>query len=170
MEINNKILQIIKEENIPEEGILYLMSVYFNLTETTFDDVTTNKVNNLKFFDRDLVKDKINWNVPLFGDSTTKDFIETYRDLFYNVDKTSAGDRPTVIKKFKKFYTEYPQYSHKQILKATELYLDYCVEKGEYIQKAHYFIKKERNPEGSKLLSWLEILDKETKTRKLYGK
>jgi len=171
MTINNSIISIFNNENIDDDGILYLLSVYFGL-DFKFNNLLMTKINNLKIFERDYTTDNIIWNISLFGETITNDFVETFRKLFRNVDKTKAGDRQTVINKFKKFRANYPEYTDEDILEATKLYIDDYVSNNEttyYLQKAQYFIKKEKNPAGSRLLEYLEILKEEKETNKLYN-
>ena len=174
MEINKRIYELIDREGLGEEGILYLCAVYFHLDTSIFKDITKTKINSLKIFDKDYKTGKITWNIPLFGDfHPTGDFIEQYRDLFRQVDRTKVGDRPTVIKKFKEFNKKYPQYTNQDILEATKLYLEEYVASNattHYLQKATYFIMKERNPKGSRLLEYLEILDEEKRKNKIYDR
>lgn len=167
--INIRIIALLEAEGIKDEGLLYLLSVFFDIHKD-FNEYVVNKVNSLKIFEKDIKDNIIKWNLPLFADSIGNDFVERYRDLFRKIDIKYAGDRITITNKLKVFYTKYPVYSHKQILEATELYLDDCVSNGIYIQSANYFIRKERNPEGSKLLQWLEILEEEKEKEKLYDR
>jgi len=163
MEINKEIIRILSEEDILDEGLLYLLSVYHNI-KYDFNEIIVNKVNNLNFFEKNYDTNEIIWNINLYGDNITQDFIEQYRSLFIQIDTSLRGDRKTIIKKFKKFFLEYPQYSKQDILDAAKLYLEDCLYKGyhiKYIQNANYFIEKQRNPTGSKLLTYLEILKEE---------
>lgn len=171
MNINPQIEKLLSEHLIPrDEALSYLLGVYFNLKNAMklYPTEVMNKVNYLKIFEINAFTDKIQWIIPLFSDWDTKDdFIEQYRNLFKAVDVTKAGDRPTIIKKMKRFMEEYPQYTKEQILEATRAYIDdYLMNNTslQFLQNAKYFIKKERNPAGSKLLEWLEIM-KEQKDR-----
>lgn len=180
MEINKEIRKILKNNGINEEGLLYLLAVFFEINYNKFEQVIINRVNNLKIFTRTIdtqtnfqnnKKSNIVWEYPLFGESTDlTSLITSYRELFINVDKSLRGDVPTISNKFKIFFKTYPQYSSDNILEATELYLNHCIENGIFIQNANYFIHKKTNPTGSKLLQWLEILTEENETKKLYGR
>jgi len=159
MIINPKIYEVVDNN---DEAILYLLAVYHNLKTDLFRGNLPTYVNSLGIFEVDVTADEYNWNIPLYASiELGKDFIEEYRDMFKALDPTKAGDRPTIVKKFRKFFKEYPQYTEEDVLKATRMYLEDFMYQGTdpmYLQNANYFIKKERNPAGSKLLVWLEIL------------
>ena len=163
MIINPIIKKIIEEEGLKDDALLYLLSIYFGL-DTVFPSKITNKVNSLKIVEKDYEEDTINWLIPLFGDiENVKDFIETYRSLFAEVDKTKRGDRGTVTKKLNKFLQNNPEYSQESILEATKAYIDdYCDKNhiSKYLMQADYFIEKQGK--GSTLLLWLQLC-KQTK-------
>lgn len=82
-----------------------------------------------------------------------KALIEDYRAKFRNKKSGAIGDKNAIIKKFKKFFEEYPEFLDKAlILSATDRYINSQMSNGyRYLMQADYFIYKNKGDNGGNI-------------------
>lgn len=93
-----------------------------------------------------------------YGTSEEDIFIRKYRQLFKDTGVLGGmGDKIGCAKKMKDFMKKYPEYTHDIILDATKMYLERESRNNnyKYMQKAHYFIEKDK---VSNLATFCEIV------------
>lgn len=168
MIINPKLQKAFKEYNIDyDEGILYLLSVHFNLIlpEEKFEQ-TIKQVNFSKIIERDYSNKTIKWNISLFYEKDEKIVedenwswvIDEYRKIFTDIRTDAGGTKETCILKMKKLFANKPHIRKDDIIEATKMYV-FGVKDPQYLQKADYFIEKGRGIDRtSRLEEFLEIL------------
>lgn len=83
-------------------------------------------------------------------DELIHSILEDYRNKFKNKKTGAMGDLKAIIKKFKKFFEEYPEYCDKQlIMAATDRYINSCARDNfKYLKQADYVIYKNDNDGG----------------------
>jgi len=166
MEINKKLKTIFADYNIDyDEGILYLLSIYFHLRidEKKFEE-TIKKVNFAKIVERDYETGTAIWNMPLFEGQIIKDewsWVETWREQFKKLRLDRGGTSSICLTRMKQFFAKNPHIRKEDVIEATKMYLE-TVKDPTYLISAHYFIKKDKGTnEQSKLEEFIEIvLDK----------
>jgi hypothetical protein len=86
-------------------------------------------------------------------DDFIKDLIEDYRNKFKNKKSGAIGDKNAIVKKFKKFLEEYPEFADKSlILSATDRYISSQMVNGyKYLMQADYFIYKNKGDNGGNI-------------------
>lgn len=175
MKINPEIINIVKKETEnTDEGILYLISVFFKI-KYNFNEDLMNLINSLKIFE--IKNGKLKWNLPLFVernktdyDEEELDFIERYRNLWKNIDISKAGSRSVIIKKIEEFKKKNPDISDEDILEAAQMYIEEYLANNsstKFLTQADYFISKydpNKTSYTSKLELYLDIL-KEKRNR-----
>lgn len=89
----------------------------------------------------------------LFGElSTSASWIDEYRELFKGKKIGSMGSRSACIVKMDRFLSQYP-YTKAVVISATERYINSQREQGyKFLQRADYFIFKNEDMDGSKIL------------------
>lgn len=181
-EINPIIYEKIREQKIEEgfdenEAILYLLSIYYDLSPCLcFRDEITRKVNLTKIVDRDYqtintnsLSNLVKWNVNLFQAEEIVDVNwewvdKEYRRIFRDIRIDAGGDKSGCISKMKKFFSQNPEVRKVDILEAANRYIlpfKNNVENKKYMQRADYFISKVMDgAKGSRLEQYLEIIKK----------
>lgn len=179
-EINPIIYEKLREQKIEEgfdenEAILYLLSIYFELSVLCFRDEISRKVNLAKIVDRDYETTKVSlsnpvkWNINLFQKEeiidVNWDWVDKeYRTLFRNIRLNAGGDKAGCITKMKKFFSLNPEIRKQDVLEAADRYtlpFKNGVEPVKYMQGADYFISKiVHGDKGSRLEQYLEIIKK----------
>lgn len=170
MKINPQIREIFLQNNVDyDEGILYLLSIYFNLNISLEKfEQTIKQVNFTKIVDRDYseITYKVVWHVPLFESSATDtlwDWVIEYRNMFKNIRPDRAGTINNCLSRMKNFFATHPSVRKEDVLEATKAYIS-TVKDPAFLISAHYFIKKDRgNNEASKLEEFLEIIEDQKK-------
>jgi len=157
MEINKEILEILLKNNIrKDDGICYLISIYYNFKPDYIPDVLKQKIHTSKIFEVDS-NDSIQWNIPLFYNQETKfEWVKTeYLTLFRQASFEKSGHIKESIRRMKKFFADNPDVRKDEVISATDMYLrntDY-----RYIRLPHYFISKGSGVnKTSDLLDWIE--------------
>ena len=160
--LNKKLLDILEDNRIPDEGVLYLLAIYHNLDVNCINEQIQKKVNLLKIVEREYTSDEfiIKWNVPLMqGDKPSTshwDWVDDWRKLFKQVNPERTGVKQYCIVRMKRFFSKYPNYRQDDIMKATRAYLS-TVSDPKYCKKAHRFIYEDSGVnEYSLLLEWCE--------------
>lgn len=163
MKINLKLKSIFDEFAIDyDEGILYLLSIFFHLkiNEEKFEE-TIKKVNFAKIVERDYETKTVIWNTPLFEGTNVEnnwDWVISWRNLFKDIRPDRAGTLNLCLTRMKQFFAKNPHVRREDVLKATQLYLE-TVTDSAYLTSAHYFIKKDKGTnEQSKLEEFIEIV------------
>lgn len=144
LEINEKIKLLLKDNSIRlDDGITYLLSIYYGLSPTYIPDTIRAKVNSLNIFTIDYVGNFVTWKEPLFDNIENNfEWVGDYMDLFKVINPDRRGVKKIVIKKFKEFLRDNPFTSVDEIFEATKLYIS-TVTKPEYIMMSQYFINKD---------------------------
>jgi len=84
------------------------------------------------------------------------EFIEEYRNLWKGLKVGSMGSPMACKEKMLRWMGENPNYSKKDILKASKIYIN-SLNNYQYLQAAHYFIyKKDGKEEDSRLSAFIE--------------
>jgi hypothetical protein len=164
--INENIIKTLTSNAIGDEGIIYLLSIYFNLDVKCIPQKIQTKVNLLKIVERDYdaASFSVKWNEPLFeGESPTQshwDWVEDWRKLFKRVNPERDGTKKYCITRMKKFFSKFPNYRKEDVMIATRAYLG-SVASPQYCKKAHKFIFEGSGVnEYSLLLEWCERMKK----------
>ena len=155
MKINKKIYETLEEFNISSgNGILYLLSLYFNTGENSIPDIFKRKVLSTKIVEN--TDTGLKWNIPLFeGAEIAFAWVETeYIPLFEKAGKDKYKREALV--RIKKLFAENPEIRKDEIIGATEMYLLNTDPK--FVRFPHYFIEKGRG--GEKIQEILEWIDK----------
>ena len=111
--------------------------------------------------------EKKEFKVPLFKEYTDWNWINDYIKKFIEVNPKKRGNKIAVEKRLKWFIKQY-EVSKKEIMEATDLYLQETNPK--YIREPHYFIKKGRGSDFiSDLYTYILIIrdNKAVKTKNL---
>lgn len=161
MRINPNLKDIFQHHNIDyDEGILYLLSLYFGvkMDEIKFEK-TIKQVNICKIVERDLNTKSLTWNEPLFeGQNTAWEWLSEYRKMFTAVNKSRGGSMPAITVRMKKFFAEQPHVRKEDVMEATRMYMR-TISNPQYLQSADYFISKGMGADRtSKLLEHIDIL------------
>lgn len=171
---NNAIIDKLHQFNIdPDEGLLYLLGVFYGIkTNGIITEKTIKQVNFSKIVTRDYEDESASvlWNIPLFEgqnfDSNWMWILE-WRMLFMEIRGDAGGDRKGCIAKMKKFFANNPEVRKDEVFAAANLYLDefrYGKKRElKYLQSADYFISKINKEEGSnikrsRLEQYLEVI------------
>lgn len=176
IQINPTIIKELEEGKIyTPNGVMYLLSVYFELDETITPEIIKTQVNALKLFERNYNTGSITWNITMFKDIKNVfnqslvdnwEWVETYRQKFKDVRKDAAGDKRGCMSKMQKFFAQYPEVRSTDILEAAQLYIRPFADGTEdpkYMQRADYFISKQVKIKNettiqSRLLQYLEMV------------
>ena len=156
MKINDEIIDRLEDADVPvNDGLSYLLSVYFDCVASTVTNTLIKKIHLTKILG--LNKDKeLVWNTSLFQDREKelpwKWVIDEYREMFKRVNEKRAGPKKASVTRMKKFFSESPEVRKDEVLGATKLYIRNLTSP-HYITSAHYFISKGR---GSDRVSGLE--------------
>lgn len=161
MEINPKIIEILNKHRINiDEGILYLMCIYFKLDSDLISDQIKVPVKASEIIDFE--EQGYTFKIPLF----TKDKVETawewvnteYLPLFAPFGK--AKNKREALLQMKKLFSENPEIRKEDVLGATKMYLDHCVAtylNPKYVRLPHYFISKDKGANRTQdILDWID--------------
>ena len=158
MTINKEQLkQVMNTFNIDyDEGVLYLLSIYFGLqiNEVRFEK-TIKQINFSKIVEFDFENDCIKWNIKLFKEEKNEnewEWLEEYRSLFISIRKDCGGSLTAIKERMKEFFKKNKNTTKEDVIAATKMYLR-NVNDIQYLQQADYFIKKGT---GSNITSKLE--------------
>jgi hypothetical protein len=162
MKLNTEVTELLLQNSIGHDGILYLLSIYFGLHVNCIPDAIQQKVNVLKIAERqyDGYDFHVKWNIPLFeGEAPTEsywDWVDDWRKLFKKVNAERDGTKRYCVARMKKFFSRFPEYRKEQVMAATKAYLS-TVTDGQYCKKADKFIFEGSGVnEYSHLLEWCE--------------
>jgi|SRR6218665_641795 len=164
MEINEKILEIFEEFDIPkDDGLCYLISLHFGLNPSFIPDLLKKKVNSSQIAEAD-EDGSLKWNAELFKSknmNTPFDWVKTeYVKLFSERNPEKGGNIKESTNRMKAFFAKNPEVRKDDVLDATRLYLSRT--DPAYIRLPHYFIEKGAGAAKiSDLESWLERLKEE---------
>jgi hypothetical protein len=141
MVINKEIFEIFKEFQIDkDEGLLYLLSLYFNVNSNLFSNEFVEKICTTGIFYQD--SSGLNWSITLFEnqENAWSWIKEEYIPLFKNANKDRGGNHRDCLTRFKKLFSKYPDIRKQEVIEATRLYIS---EKDPaFIRNSHYFIEK----------------------------
>ena len=156
MEINEEILEIFKEFKIfPDDGICYLISLFYGLKPTYIPKELMKKINTTKIYEE---KNKsIHWNIPLFKNQSIEfQWVKSeYVKLFKEANVEKGGNIRESISRMKKLFAKHPEIRKHEVIEATKLYLYNTDSK--YIRKPHYFIEKGQGANKiSDILDWID--------------
>ena len=153
MEINTEILTTLEEFKIRrEDGIPYLLSLYFGFNPSYIPDDIKLKVNLSKIVEAD--KTGFKWNIPLFeGQETAFEWVKTeYVELFKPYGKATNVREAT--ERMKRLFAKNPDIRKEEVLGATELYL---LNENRFARLPHYFIEKGKGGEKTQdILDWID--------------
>lgn len=159
MKINSKLKSLLAEFNIPyEDGLAYLLCVYYKLNPSYIPDVLIKKILFSKVFEIQANGDIV-WHIPLYeGHEIGKfEWVKEFRALFAKANKTRSGTLSTCVNRMKTFFAENPDIRKEEVMGATELYLK-NVSSPEYVMKSHKFIFDGAGVNRNSTLElWVEI-------------
>lgn len=169
MKLNKNVTKLLANSGIRQEGVLYLLALYFELDVNCISKVIQKRVNLLKIVQRDYDGDDftLKWNEPLFdGEKPTQthwEWVDDWRNLFKQVNPERDGTKKYCITRMKKFFSKFPNYRQEDVMIATKAYLG-SVSSPQYCKKAHKFIFEGAGVnEYSLLLEWCERMKKVAK-------
>lgn len=122
--------------------------------------ILKNKNENYENIDNLIITEKgielLKGNINYKETDSCENWINEYRDLFKNINKTRVGDKKDCIRKMNKFLKEYNT-TKKEVLEATNYYINH-LESSLYIKDASNFIyyNFEKPNETSPLSTYLE--------------
>lgn len=153
MKINSDINKKLFDYKIPYgDGVLYLLSVYYDLKESFIPDILKKKVHASNIFEYNS-KEGVIWRIPLFEDMSTHfDWVKDFRILFATKNRERAGDLSACTKRMKKYFSTNPDVRKDEVMEAAELYLKNC--EAQFVMKSHNFIYDDK--EISELSNWIE--------------
>jgi len=109
---------------------------------------------------------KIKKFITPIGEESLNDLVKEMRKKFEGLKPYSMGDKHDIRRKLKRFFKEYPEYSAKDVLEATDHYLEHT--NPIYVRRANYFVYKLiGKSERSDLLSCLSELKERGKINKV---
>jgi hypothetical protein len=162
MKLNEEVTKLLLQNSIGHDGILYLLSIYYELHTNCISEPIQKKVNMLKIAERvyNGYDFHIKWNIALFeGEKPTEsywDWVDDWRKLFKKVNAERDGTKRYCVARMKKFFSRFPEYRKEQVMAATKAYLS-TVTNGQYLKKADKFIFEGSGVnEYSHLLEWCE--------------
>lgn len=178
---NQSVIDKLEEYGITEaaetdEALLYLLSVFFELTCESVSPEIIRRVNLTKIVTRDFddpARPTVVWTMPLFSTSADVaelnwEWIAEYRELFGAIRPTAKGELKNVVKKMKTFFSQNPHVRKEDVMEAARRYIHEHISSrsdSKFLQQADYFIRKQgpNGGEGSRLQLWLEIIFDERK-------
>lgn len=156
MKINKKISETFTRFSIdPDEGLLYLLGLFFSLNVDHLDESMKKKVLMSKVVEYSTTG--LKWNIPLFeGQETAFAWVtDEYVKLFASCDKDTNAREATA--RMKKLFAENPDIRKEEVLSATEMYLSNTNPK--YVKLPHYFLRKGAGADLTQdILTWVERL------------
>lgn len=160
MEINPEIISILKEHRInKDEGLLFLLGVYFKLDVDRICSENLIKIMNLtKIVERDYAsKANLKWNVSLFsGQDTNWDWVATKYNEMWNINRARKDNSSDVTKRMQEWFKKYPQYRKQDVQAATTAYFK-SVKDVQYLKSSAKFIFEGIGAAKiSHLLTWCE--------------
>lgn len=172
MKINPYIISCLKKYNITvEDGLSYLLSVYFDCRPSYTPPLLVQKINVTNILgisqERELV-----WNIPLFEpfeENKNWGWVKDWNDQFGIINKARKASLKTVETRMKAFFAENPDVRKEEVLGATKLYFS-TLSSAEYLITSSYFIFKDKGKDRtSSLEGWVEkyreIVEKEVSGR-----
>lgn len=165
MEINIAIKTVLEEHSIDyQDGLTYLLCVYFDIYPSFISDELKRLVNNTKIVI--VTEDGITWQIPLFTkDVDTSSFswvVSEYLEYFKKIGKGTHSKE--CIKRMKKFFAAYPDVRKNEVLEATVMYLQNTDKN--FVRFPHYFIFKGAGfSMTSDLYAWVETYREEMKSQ-----
>lgn len=141
LEVNSKIRTLLQSNQINiQDGLTFLISVYYNLTPSFIPKDLENKVLALNIINKDYETNQIVWKVNLFEEQITGfEWITEFMDLFGKVNPDRRGVKIDVLKRMKKFFMNNPIYRKEDVINATKSYLKTLTDPM-YCKKSHKFI------------------------------
>lgn len=167
IKLNPNLKTLLEDYNIDyNEGVLYLLSLYFELNiDSVKFEKTIKQVNFVKLVERDYAAQTtpytIKWNIALFENQQFDDiwdWVIEFRNMFKNIRPDRASTLNTCLSRMKNLFSKNPHIRKDDVLEATKMYLR-TVRDPNFLISAHYFIKKDKGiNEQSKLEEFLEII------------
>lgn len=161
MKINPQIALVLGQFNIPvDDGISYLLSVYFELKPTVFPPLLIQKINVTNIISMDNERNLM-WNVPLFENSDPAashkwDWVEEWREMFGRINPARKGTKSSTLIRMKTFFSQNPDVRKEEVIGATMLYFK-SLQSADYLITSHYFIFKDKGTnKTSSLEEWIE--------------
>lgn len=161
MEFNKELTDVLDDYGINRnEALTVLLILYYNIeyNNQIFNDSMIKTLSQLNFIRYDFQEKKYFLTVPLFGTSTSDEWVKEYMNKFAKVNPERRGDKQSVIKNYSKLQQEYKDVSTDDILKATDIYLASLKRQGkeQYCKKSHKFLWDRDN--GYEIITYLEML------------
>lgn len=163
---NEVIIETLKDYKIPlNNGLAYLLCVYYDVKPDFIPDSLKSQVLTSGIFTTDS-KNSITWRIPLFKDGKSeeenyewvKGWVQSFKDKNNNIPRPYTE----CVRRFKKFFRTYPNYTVEDVKKATEAYFK-SVNDYSFLKWPHYFISKDGH---SMLLDYLnEIKEQKEEIR-----
>lgn len=152
--INSDILNILKENNITQEGgVSYLLLLYYNLRPSYIPENLERKILSLGIVNMDYNTKTLVWYIPLFEEGEKSfEWVKEWMDLFKTINPERKGIKADVIKRMKKFFSNNPDVRVDEVIEATKNYLR-TVSSPTYCKKSHKFIYEQDN--SSMLLDYV---------------
>lgn len=164
MKINTEIVQKLKDYNIAiDDGILYLMSLYFKLDASYIPNNIKLKMNATNIFTVDS-KRRITWNIPIFEEQLNNfEWVKSFRNAFKKKNPDRVGSLVTCVERFKEYFAMNPHIRVDDVKGATMMYIK-SVNDPQYLMKSHNFIfMGTKNKRVSELDNWIERYKEATK-------
>lgn len=92
-------------------------------------------------------------------------WVDEYRELFKGKKPGAIGDRDMCIKHLQWLFTNYPEYTKDDVMKAAKYYISTCAKDGyKYLVRSHYFLSKEdtKGVPVHQVLTYLEETEDES--------
>jgi len=156
VDINPQVLEAIRDSRLPMDDTLGVLILIYHGVKPKYVPVEfAQKVFTTGIVKYDPVTKTYDWKFGLYEtEQTSYDWVKDWMDLFKAVNPDRRGTRATVVRRFKEFFANNPQYNVEDVNRATKAYLQ-GVTDPQYCKTSHKFIKDQ---DGSKLLEQLEKL------------
>ena len=157
MEINTEIKSILQECGVGvEDGMSYLLMVYFGYKPSFVPEVLKTKVNatGIYFMDKN---NSLQWKIPLFSDQETAfDWVKSeYVQLFVDAHPDKRGNGNSSVRLMKAFFASNPDVRKEEVIEATKMYMRN--NNPQFIRQSHYFISKGKGANKiEELKDWIE--------------
>lgn len=153
--INPEVAEVLKKNGLlTADAVGVLLCVHYGIKQSFVPPLLVNRILATGLIRRDCFKTwGWVWEYPLFENVPKGyDWISEWMDMFKKVNSIRRGNKGEVIRRFKKFFTDYPMYRQDDVIRATEEYLR-TVTNAEFCKTSHKFIYERGD---SLLLTFLE--------------
>jgi hypothetical protein len=171
MIIDEKITQYLLDKNVDNIDNCYcylfasINKLNCDLNISDNDKHITNTLLEVDIGITNIAGVKVKKFITPIGEESLDELVQTIRKKFEGLKPYSMGDKHDLKRKLARFFKEYPEYTVRDVLDATEHYLEHT--NPTFVRRANYFIYKNiGKSERSDLLNCLSELKEQGKVSK----